>query len=150
MPSLAALLLAAAPAPPGKEAWDRTPPRVEGAWVRVNPVPGRPSAGYLTITGGGAPDKLLGVTSPGLRIEMHSMTMDAGVMKMAKFDALPVPAGARVALASGGNHLMIFGLTGAPRSIPLTLAFRSGARVAATAELRSAATADPHGGHAGH
>jgi copper(I)-binding protein len=151
LPCLAALLLAAAPAPPVKEAWDRTAPKVEGAWVRSNPVPGRPSAGYLTITGGGAPDKLVGVTSPGLRIELHSMTMDGGVMKMAKLDSLPVPAGAKVALASGGNHLMIFGLTGTPKTLPLTLLFGSGAKVATTAEVRSAAAAaDPHAGHGQH
>lgn len=148
---LGAFLLVAAPAPPVKEAWDRTPPRVAGAWVRSNPVPGRPTAGYLTITGGGAPDRLVAATSPGLRIEMHSMTMDAGVMKMARIEALPVPASARVALASGGTHLMIFGLTGTPKSIPLTLVFGSGAQVATTAEVRSAAAAaDPHAGHVQH
>ena len=149
---LAVLLLAAAPAPPVKEASDRTPPRVEGAWVRRNPVPGRPSAGYLTITGGGAPDKLVGVISPGLRIELHSMTLDAGVVKMAKLAALPVPIAATVALASGGNHLMIFGLADAPKSVPLTLVFGSGAKVATTAAVRSAAAtaADPHAGHGQH
>ena len=147
LPCLAALLLAAAPAPPVKEAWDRTPPRVDGAWVRSNAVPGRPSAGYLTITGGGAPDTLIGVTSPGLRIGLHSMTMAGGVMKMAKLAALPVPAGATVALASGGNHLMIFGLSATPKSVPLTLVFGSGAKVSTIAEVRTPAAADPHAGH---
>lgn len=144
---LAALLLAATPVPPIKEAWDRTAPRVDGAWVRSNPVPGRPSAGYFTVTGGGAPDKLVGVTSPGLRIELHSMTMNNGVMKMAKLATLPVPAGAKVALASGGNHLMIFGLAASLKSVPLTLVFGSGAKVPTTAGVRTTATADPHTGH---
>ena len=143
---LLALLLAATPASPVKEAWDRTPPQADGAWVRRNPVPGRPSAGYLTITGGGAPDKLIGVTSPGLRIELHSMSMAGGVMKMAKLTALPVPAGATVALASGGNHLMVFGLGATAKTVPLTLVFGSGAKVSTTATVRNA-TADPHAGH---
>ena len=148
---LAALLLAApavaqSAAKPVKEAWDRTPATVADAWVRSNPVPGRPAAGYLTITGGGAPDKLVGVTSPGLRIELHSMSMNGGVMKMAKLDSVPVPASAKVAFASGGNHLMIHGLTGARKTVPLTLMFGSGATVTPTAEVRARGS-DPHAGH---
>lgn len=138
-----ALLLAtpvlAAP-PPVKQAWDRTKPRVSGAWVRMNPVPGRPSAGYLAIEGGGQPDRLVGATAPGVRIEMHSMSMAGGVMKMGKLDGLAVPAGAKVSFAPGGNHLMIFGLTGAPKSLPITLNFSSGAKVAVTAEVKAAGT----------
>ena len=106
----------------------------------------------LTLTGGSRPDTLVSVTSPGLRIELHGTTMDSGVMKMAKRDTLPVPAGAKVALATGGNHLMIFGLTSGAKSVPLKLAFRSGAKVATLAEVRApAATApDPHAGHVQH
>ena len=142
-----------AAAPPVKEAWDRTVPHAAGAWIRAAAVPGRPAAGYLTITGGGQPDRLVSVTSPGLRIELHSMSMDAGVMKMAKLDGLPVPAGANVALATGGNHLMIFGMTGTPRTVPLTLTFGSGAKLTTVADVRApgaAAPADPHAGHGQH
>lgn len=129
---------APAKAPPVKEAWDRSKPRVTDAWVRVNPVPGRPSAGYLTITGGGQPDKLTAASAPGVRIEMHSMSMAGGVMKMAKLEGVPVPAAATVNFASGGNHLMIFGLAGAPKSLPITLQFASGAKVTVDAPLKAA------------
>lgn len=141
---------AAAPPPPVKEAWDRTRPRISAAWVRRNPVPGRPSAGYLRIEGGGQPDRLVGAAAPGVRIELHSMSMAGGVMKMARIDALPVPAGAVVELAPGGRHLMIFGLAGAartlPTTLPITLVFASGARVRADATVREAAASD-HMGH---
>ena len=141
---LALSLLLAVPA--------RAAPGVGDAWIRSNAVPGRPAAGYLTLTGGSRPDTLVSVTSPGLRIELHGTTMDSGVMKMAKRDTLPVPAGAKVALATGGNHLMIFGLTSGAKSVPLKLAFRSGAKVATLAEVRAPAAAapDPHAGHAQH
>lgn len=137
---------ATATTPPAKEASDRTVPHASDAWVRLNPVPGRPSAGYLTLTGGGQPDRLIGVTAPGTRIEMHSMAMNGGVMSMAKLDAVAVPAGATVNFASGGNHLMIFGLSGATKALPITLAFGSGKKVTVTAAVR------PAGGemHAGH
>lgn len=149
--ALAALaLLAASPAfaapTPAKEAWDRTKPRASGAWVRLNPVPGRPSAGYLTIEGGGKPDRLVGASAPGVRIEMHSMSMAGGVMKMGMLDGLAVPAGAVVSFASGGNHLMIFGLAGAPKSLPITLKFASGATVTTNAVVKAAGAED----HAGH
>lgn len=148
--ALALLLLTAAPAfaapPPVKEAWDRTAPRASDAWVRLNPVPGRPSAGYLTITGGGQPEKLLTATAPGVRIELHSMSMAGGIMKMAMLDSLAVPAGATVAFAPGGNHLMIFGLTPAAKALPITLAFASGRKLTVTAAVRPAGMAD-HDGH---
>jgi copper(I)-binding protein len=147
-------LLVTAPAlaapPPVKEAWDRTSAGVSNAWVRAAAVPGRPAAGYLTIVGGGQPDSLVAVTSPGLRVEMHSMSMDGGVMKMAKLDSVPVPASATVAFAPGGNHLMIFGMTAAPKTLPLTLKFRSGAVLTTTADVRAAADAAPANPHAMH
>lgn len=155
--AIALSLLVAAPAtaaaPLVKEAWDRTRPHAGAAWIRAAAVPGRPAAGYLVVTGGGQPDKLVSVTAPGLRIEIHTMSMASGVMKMARLDQLPVPAGASVALATGGTHLMIFGIAGAPKTVPLTLNFGSGARVTTTAEVRApgaAAPADPHAGHAQH
>lgn len=147
-------LLVAAPAlaapPPVKEAWDRTSAGVGNAWVRAAAVPGRPAAGYLTIVGGGQPDSLVAITSPGLRIEMHSMSMDGGVMKMAKLDKVPVPAGATVAFAPDGNHLMIYGLAGMPKTLPLTLSFASGARLSTTAAVRAAAEGPPADAHAMH
>jgi copper(I)-binding protein len=138
-------------AAPVKEAWDQTAPRADAGWVRLNPVPGRPSAGYLTITGGGQPDRLTGVSAPGVRIEMHSMSMNGGVMAMARLDSLAVPAGDRIAFAPGGNHLMIFGLAPGAKTLPITLGFASGKTVRVVAEVRAAAAAavaaDPHAGH---
>ena len=153
--ALALLIATAAVAapPPVKEAWDRSPVTASNAWVRAAAVPGRPAAGYLTIKGGGQPDTLVEVTAPGVRVELHSMSMDGGVMKMAKLDSVPVPAGASVTFASGGNHLMIFGMTGAPKTLPLTLRFRSGAKLTTSAEVRApadAAPADPHAMHGQH
>ena len=132
---------------PVKEARDRTAPRADAGWVRLNPVPGRPSAGYLGITGGDQPDRLTGASAPGVRIEMHSMTMNGGVMAMTRLAGLPVPANSRIAFAPGSNHLMIFGLAAATKTLPITLAFASGKTVSVVAEVRSAAAVDPHAGH---
>ncbi len=122
---------------PVKEAWDKRPAVASAASIRRNPVPGRPAAGYLSIAGGGQPDRLLAVTAPGLRIEMHAMTMTGGIMAMHKLEALPVPAGNSVAFQPGGKHLMIFGLAAGSMTVPLTLVFASGARVTVSAAVRN-------------
>jgi copper(I)-binding protein len=83
-----------------------------------------------------------------VRIEMHSMSMNGGVMAMARLDSLAVPAGDRIAFAPGGNHLMIFGLAPGAKTLPITLGFASGKTARVIAEVRAAATAaDPHAGH---
>ena len=116
------------------------------AWVRLNPAPGRPSAGYVTLKGGAKADTLIGATAPGVRIELHSMSMDGGVMKMAKLDKVAVPAGGSAGFVPGGNHLMIFGLSDAPKTLPITLAFASGAKVTVNAVVKTAGD-DMHAGH---
>jgi copper(I)-binding protein len=132
-------------AAPAAATYAAAAPTVAGAWIRANPVTGRASAGYLTITGAARPDRLVGVSAPGLRIEMHSMEMATGIMRMAKIDGLDVPAKARAEFASGGNHLMIYGLAAGTKSVPLTLTFKSGAKVTAAATVRG--VTDEHSGH---
>ncbi len=113
-------------------------PTANHAWVRLNAVPGRPAAGYVSIHGGTVADRLVGVTAPGVRVEMHSMSMAGGMMSMAKLDGLAVPAGTVVNLAPGGNHLMLFELKQVPVTMPLTLNFASGAKLLVTAQIRNA------------
>ncbi len=156
LPIAYALLAFAAPglAVAASAATETTPrrplPQVGGAWVRLNPVPGRPSAGYLEIKGGSKADRLTGVTSPGLRIALHSMTMAGGVMHMATLNGLDVPAGGVARFAEGDNHLMIYGLKPGAAAVPLTLDFASGAKLTTQANVRTAAQAPAMGGMTGH
>ena len=68
---------------------------VADAWARAT-LPGKPaSAAYLTISNrGGADDALVGVTSSSGTADIHSTSMDGGIMRMRKLDRLPIPAGA--------------------------------------------------------
>jgi periplasmic copper chaperone A len=148
-PMAYALLAFAAPglaAPAAPSAAASAAPQVRNLYVRLNAVPGRPAAGYMTIIAGAKDDKLVSVTAPGARIEMHSTIKDGGTMKMVKLDSVRVDGGMGVHFDPGGNHLMIFGLKGTPKSVPMTFSFASGAKVEAVAEVR-AAGADPHAGH---
>lgn len=117
-------------------------PAVFDAWVRLPVAAGRPAAGYLKVTGSAAPDALVGASSPAAaRVEVHTMSMDGGVMRMRAASEIPIPAGQTVEFRPGGNHLMVFGLDERLKPgerVPLTLSFRSGASVTVEAQLRAA------------
>lgn len=88
-------------------------PRIEGPWLRETPPAARTGAGYALIRNGGArEDRLLDARSAiADRIEVHSMTMDGGIMRMRPVTGgLAIPAGGTVALRSGGYHLILMGL----------------------------------------
>jgi len=117
-------------------------PTASNAWVRLPAASGRPGAGYLLLQGGAEADALVGASSPATeRIEIHSMTIEGGVMRMRAEPSIPVPAGQTVEFRPGGNHLMLFGLD--PRlkpgeRVPITLTFRSGASATVQAQARPA------------
>lgn len=126
---------------------------VTDAIVRLPVVPGRPAAGYFTLSGGAKADRLLGVASPIARIEMHETLMANGRMRMAPMEMLDVPAGQRIAFAPGGKHLMLFGLPAGVKhgaDVRLVFTFEKAGAVPVTAVARSATSAptdDPHAGH---
>jgi len=80
------------------------------AWARTT-VPGQPVAGaYLEISSV-ENAALVSAKSPVAKnVEIHVMSMEAGMMSMRQIDRLELPAGKTVALAPGGYHLMLTGL----------------------------------------
>lgn len=91
------------------------------------PVPGSAmTAAYLDVVNNTDEELVIdGGSSPQFGdVSLHTMRMDDGVMQMRPMAALRVAPGERVALAPGGNHIML----GEPRvaldgiaSIELTL-----------------------------
>lgn len=83
---------------------------------------------------GRAPDRLLRASTPAAtRVELHTMSVDAGqVMRMRELPDLPLAPGAAVRMRPGGGvHLMLVGLRAALKegdSFPLTLEFERGGR----------------------
>lgn len=55
------------------------------------------------------------------RIEIHTMGMDKGIMRMRRLDALSLPAGETITLEPGGLHLMLFGYRGDARNEAVSL-----------------------------
>lgn len=126
---------------------------VADAIVRLAVVPGRPAAGYFTLSGGAQADRLLGVASPVARVEMHETVMANGRMRMTPMEMVDVPAGKRIDFKPGGKHLMLFGLPASLKpgdDLRLVFTFEKAGAVPVTADARSATEApkdDPHAGH---
>jgi len=87
--------------------------KISHAWSRATPGGAPIGVGYATITNNGKlPDRLLG-GSVGFakRIEVHTMTMTKGVMRMRKLKGgLVIAPEQTVTLKPGGQHLMLIGL----------------------------------------
>lgn len=121
---------------------------VTQAWSRPAAA-GTNGAGFMTVTNTGkTADTLKTVETPAARkAEIHQTSMAGGVMSMKRLDAgLPIGAGQTVALAPGGYHLMLIGLTKASKAgdkIPATLVFASGTRIKIEFSVGAAPTAAP-------
>lgn len=135
---------------------------VRNAWVRAT-VSGQDTTGaYLTLVSG-TDAALTSITSPVARtVELHSMRMDGGVMKMRPVARLELPAGKPVELGPSGYHVMLMGLAHpvqVGQSIPLTLSIvdakGKASKVQVSATVRPLGTTGdappmPMPDHAGH
>ena len=78
-------------------------------WSRASPKGAKAGVGYMTITNNGTtPDKVSCVSDDSsAQCEIHSMTMEGGVMKMRPVEGgLEIKPGETVTLAPSGFHVM--------------------------------------------
>ena len=138
---LAAGLALAGCGTPREDVW------VDGAWVRLGAVRGRPAAAYFTIHGGPTARTLINVTTDvTLRSEMHETMARGSMSSMTPLASIIIPADAAVAFKPGGRHVMLFdvnpGIT--PGSaITLTLTFGDGTRIVQDAKVVGAGDSQP-------
>ncbi|RZJ38119.1 MAG: copper chaperone PCu(A)C [Brevundimonas sp.] len=150
---LAALALLAACSNPSSGGG--TPNTVAAADAICRPTPvGRQMTGcYLTLTSA-ADDRLMSVATPVAgRVQIHESRIESNMMMMHELkDGLPLPAGQKVELKPGGNHIMLLSVE-APitmgQTVPLTLTFASAAPVEVTAVVGQPqiTEADAYAGH---
>lgn len=78
----------------------------------VKPAEGRDvSSGGMVIMVTGADEALIRVSADiAESVEIHTMTMEGGMMRMRQVESLPVTAKAPLVLERGANHLMFFGV----------------------------------------
>jgi periplasmic copper chaperone A len=131
----AALLVAGCAAP------EPTAPSVDGAWMRLPAVKGRPGAAYFTVHGGPAATTLISVsTDVAIQTELHESMANG----MRPTGDVPIPARADVRFAPGGRHAMLFDVNPGVkpgRIVTFRFAFADGTRVLRNA--RAVAAADP-------
>lgn len=143
----AALLFASASAAAGPPAI-----HIERSWANAGATS---SAAYVTIHNGArAADRLLGASSPAARsVTIHDSQMTGGVMRMRGAGPLLIAAGGKLAMKSGGVHIMLMGLKAPLRpgaKLPLTLRFQRAGLVRTSVPVVApgsvpAETAHPHG-----
>ncbi len=139
---LAASLLLTPGIAPAVEAADQV--AVSGAYVRTVP-PGQPnSAAFLALTNtAGEAHALVAAESDAAEVvELHSHTMEDGMMKMRRIERIDIPAASTRSLEPGGLHLMLIGLKRqlAPdQEIKLFLIFEDGSRAQVNAPVREIA-----------
>ncbi|OIP19589.1 MAG: hypothetical protein CO105_12595 [Comamonadaceae bacterium CG_4_9_14_3_um_filter_60_33] len=125
---------------------------VQNAWVRAT-VKGQMATGaFMTLTAKQA-TTLVGVASPVAGVaQVHEMTMDNGVMKMAEVKGgLNLPVGKAVELKPGGYHLMLMDLKALltkDSTVPVTLTFKDAKGIESTLELTLPVAAMAPGGMA--
>lgn len=117
---------------------------VTGAWCRATPNGARTGACYATFRAIGGDDRLVSVeTSAADLAEVHEMEERDGMMRMNPLTGgLMLSEGQEVAMAPGGTHLMLTGLTSplaAGEQVPVVLAFESGREVSLLLPVRQGA-----------
>lgn len=131
---------------------------ISGAWTRATPPGAKVAGGYVKVTNTGtAPDRLVGGKfALSERVEIHSMSMSDGIMKMEQVSGgLEIKPGETVQLKPGGLHLMFMGLSSDVKQgkpIAGALKFEKAGDVAvefAVAPL-GAKSPDAHSGHDHH
>jgi len=132
--ALAATQFAAAPAHAAD--YDVGPIHIAQPWARATPKGASAGAAYMTITNTGTtPDRVTCVASEAAaQCQIHTMTMDGGVMKMRPVEGgLEIAPGETVTLKPSSLHVMFLNL-----KHPL----QAGQTVAATLKFEKAGTAE--------
>ena len=110
--------------------------KVLNAWVRA-PVAGQKTAGaYVELTSARDAALVAAGSAAAASVEMHSSSVEGGVMRMRAVPRIDLKAGQTVKLAPGGLHLMLIDLKKPLKpgdKVPLTLTVQPSGAAAGTA-----------------
>lgn len=130
---------------------------IQHPWSRETAAGQAVGGGFMTIANGGARDDRLlsGSTPVAAEVQLHTMTMDSGVMRMRQVtNGIAIPAKGSVQLKPGGYHIMFMGLKRQLRQgerVPVTLRFqRAGSMTVQFAVQPVGSTGPMEADHAGH
>lgn len=133
------------------------PLSIQHPWSRETAVGQAVGGGFLTISNSGpSEDRLLSCTTPVAgEVQLHTMTMDGGVMRMRQVTGgIAIPVRGSVELKPGGYHIMFMGLKRQLRQgerFPVTLRFQRAGSVTVQFAVQPVGSTGPmEVGHAGH
>lgn len=146
--ALGAALLFAASA--GAHDYEAGGVSVAHPWARATPGGATVGAAYMEIkTRDGIADTLVSAASPAAgRVEIHTHTLEDGVMKMRRIEKLAIGAGASVVLRPSGDHIMLFDLKQPLKEddlLPITLVFEKAGEIKVEATVEPVGAKGPHG-----
>lgn len=150
---IAAALAAALVAPATAKGVKKDGLTIDRPWARETARGQSAGGGFLTITNSArADERLIGGSTPvATRVEVHSMSMEGGVMRMRPLKhGLPIPAGGSVTLKPGSFHIMFMGLKRPlvrGETIPVTLDFARAGKVQVSFAVEAVTYGGSHGGH---
>lgn len=120
--------------------------QVKDIWARATPGGAQTAAVYATLQST-AGDRLTAASTPVAKeTQLHTMTMDGGVMKMRQVDGIDLPAGQTVALKPGGYHIMLMSLAHPlteGQTFPMTLTFANGGTLTVTVSVQKVGAMGP-------
>lgn len=119
-------------------------------WARATPGGAKVGAAYMEIKAkDGVADTLISASTPVAgRVEIHTHTMDDGVMKMRRIENLPIGDGKSVVLRPSGDHIMLMDLKAPLKEgdlLPLTLIFEKAGEIKVEATVEPVGAKGPHG-----
>lgn len=129
---------------------------IEHPWARATIGQSKTGAAYLVVNNGGAEaDRLIRVeTAAAGRAELHTHSVEDGVMKMRQVQAIAVEPGSPAVLKPGGLHVMLFELKTPLQEgahFPMTLVFEKAGAIEVEVAVEGIAEMDGgHGDHGGH
>ena len=113
---------------------------VKDSWVRGTTPAQKATGAFMQITSSDAAT-LLSASSPAAGVvEIHTMKMEDGVMKMRALPKLDLPAGKAVQLQPGGNHVMLMDLKQQMKPgdvVPITLKIEGKDKKVQTVEIKA-------------
>ena len=109
---------------------------IDKPWARATAPGAVVAGGYMTIRNrSGAPDRLLGASSPAAaRVELHVHVKEGDVVKMRQVSGYDVPANGSFELKPGGAHLMFLQIARPFKEgdkVPMKLRFAKAGEVSA-------------------
>lgn len=123
---------------------------VTDPWARST-VPGQKVAGVFMELKSDRDSALVAATSPdAATVEIHSTSMDGGVMRMRAVDRIDLPAGKSVKLQPGGYHVMLIDIRRQLKpgeTVQLSLSFEGRDRTLERVEVKATVREGRGAGH---